>query len=202
MSLSSFVVLLHGLGATPYTLIGLEKYLNWQGYSKSYKISYPSDKLNLQNSLDHVDLELQKLINKDTDKIIIIGQSMGGVIGGLMHTKGWDVEKLITIGSPLKGASLVKQLEDTLPMSIQNALYKPMYQDLVDMLDKPLETPPHDYHCITMAWPWPFSQFDGCVYIDEGRFCDQKHTHLYWADHRLVFANPRLWWHVHQNLTN
>ncbi len=53
------------------------------------------------------------------------------------------------------------------------------------------EEPHHDYHTISMSWP--FTDFDGCVYKDETIFTEEKHTHLKWADHRTIFANPRLW---------
>ena len=74
-------------------------------------------------------------------------------------------------------------------------MYKPMYDDLILMLDNPLKEPSCNYHCITMAWP--MLDFDGCVYKEEAYFNKKYHTHLPWSDHRTIFANPRLWYHVH-----
>jgi pimeloyl-ACP methyl ester carboxylesterase len=193
----TFVLLLHGLGAHAETLLGIEKYLNWKGYKKTHKLTYLVDILPFEECLDHVSDELEKIITKN-EKIIVIGQSMGGVFGSLLHTKGWDLELLITIGSPLKGAAFVKSLKKHLPQKVQDVLHKPMYDDLITMLDNPLTEPPHDYHCFTMAWP--LTKFDGCVYIEEAHFDKEKHTHLQFADHRTIFANPRLWWHVHNRI--
>ena len=92
----------------------------------------------------------------------------------------------------MKGASLVKSLKDTIPQVIQDILHKPMYEDL----SEPMVAPSHKYHCFTMAWP--MSNFDGCVYVEEAKFEDEHHTHLPYSDHRTIFANPRLWWHVHK----
>lgn len=194
---NTFVLLLHGLGAHTESLFGIEKYLNHKGYKNTYKLSYLVDILNLTDCLEHINSELEKIIPK-TKKIIVIGQSMGGVYGSLLHTKGWNIELLITIGSPLKGAYLVKYLKKTLPTMIQNYLYKPVYDDLIMLLDNPIIEPPHDYHCFSMAWP--FSEFDGCVYIEEAYLNPKKHTHLNISDHRFIFGNPRLWNHIYNRL--
>ena len=39
---------------------------------------------------------------------------------------------------------------------------------------------------------WFYTGFDGCVYIDEAYFSEKHHTYLPFADHRTIFANPRL----------
>lgn len=194
-----FVLLLHGLGATPYTLLGVEKYLNWKGFTRTHKLSYPSWTHNLEGCVDIISNDLEETVNKN-EKIIVIGQSMGGVIGSLLHTRGWNLEMLITIGSPVKGAAIVRTLKNKLPQKVLNVIHKPMYDDLIKLLDEPIEEPPHNYHCLTMAWP--MSKFDGCVYVEEAHFDKERHTHLPFADHRTIFANPRLWWHVHDKLVN
>lgn len=192
-----FILLLHGLGGYTESFIGLEKYLDWKGFKRVYKFHYLVDLLSFEECVDHVSDELEKIVKKD-EKIIVIGQSMGGSIGSVLHTRGWNLDFLITIGSPLKGAALLKMLKKRLPNKIQDILHKPMYDDLITMIDEPLIEPPHEYHCFTMAWP--LTKFDGCVYVDEAHFDKNKHTHLPFADHRTIFANPRLWWHVHNKL--
>jgi pimeloyl-ACP methyl ester carboxylesterase len=195
MITDTFIVLLHGLGATPHTLLGVEKYLNWHGYHRTHKINYNTCKLSLEECIDTVSQKLEKVVSKD-EEIIVIGQSMGGVVGNQLHTRGWKIDLLITIGSPLKGASVVKTLKENMPQKVQDILHKPLYEDLIKLLEEPMESPPHKYHCFTMAWP--LMNFDGCVYVEEGKFEDEHHTHLPNSDHRTIFANPRLWWHVHK----
>lgn len=191
------IILLHGLGSIPLTMIGIKNYLHYQGFDTIHNLSYPVDKLKLNESVSHINDQLEKLISKN-DRIIIIGQSAGGVIGSLLHIFGWNIELLITIGSPLKGASLLRSLKNNIPESLQKILHKPMYDDLLQLLSQPISEPPHKCHCITMGWF--YTEFDGCVYAEEAYFTKDSHTHIYFADHRVVFADPRLWDTVYKRI--
>jgi len=184
------VFLLHGLGATPITLWPLEKYLNKvTGFKNTHKIYHPSiDTSSFDESLDHVDKEIQKHANKDQE-IMLIGQSMGGVIANSLHKRGWNIKYAVYIGSPLHGARLITKLESTLPTKVITVLYKKPYDFLKNKNKE--EEPLHNYHTISMGWFC--TTFDGCVYSDETMLDESKHTHLSWADHRTIFVNPRLW---------
>lgn len=185
---STPVFLLHGLGSHAWTLWPLAASLRSRGYTNCHCIEYPVDRLDLEGMVDHVDGEMQK--HADVRKpVILIGQSMGGVVANRMHTRGWKVRKAVYIGSPLHGARLLTQLERLLPTWIRNALYKKPYGIL--MAKEREQPPPHAYHTFSMGWLW--TAFDGCVYTDEATLDPKHHTHLPWADHRTVFANPRLW---------
>jgi esterase/lipase len=185
-----YIFLLHGLGATPITLWPLEQYLSHVGgYENTHRISYPVDQLNFQDSIDFVDKQMKMYATKDIDDIILIGQSMGGVVANNMHTKGWNIKKAVYIGAPLHGARLLTQLNNYLPKFITNFFHKKPYDFLMTKTKE--QIPPHDYHTISMSWPG--TDFDGCVYKDETILSPQNHTHIAWADHRTVFANWRLW---------
>ncbi len=140
---------------------------------------------------------------------------MGGVIGSLLHTRDINVVDLITIGSPLKGASILTREKDikfnvfgheltfhkawvSKILSVFIKDYTPNHNKLVEMsIQDDVKPPKHPYHCVTMSWP--FTDCDGCVFVDEGYFSEEHHTHLRLADHRTVFANVRLW-HTVKNL--
>lgn len=189
MVINTPVFLLHGLGAHPVTLWPMEQYLSFMGgFVNTYRLSYPVDELEFEDSLDYVDSEMLKYVGKDQE-VILIGQSMGGLIANSLHKKGWKIMMAVYIGSPLHGADLLNQLEAALPSKIRDVLYKKSY-DFLKSKGKE-DDPPHPYHTISMAWP--FTMFDGCVYKDETMLDERNHTHLPWADHRTVFANPRLW---------
>lgn len=182
------VFLLHGLGSHAWTLWPLMATLKSYGYAHCHCIEYPVDKLDFEGMLDYVDAEMQKYASKN-ESVILIGQSMGGLVSNNMHTRGWNVRFAIYIGSPLHGARLLTQLEGVLPTWVRNALFKKPYGIL---MSKDREShPPHPYHTFSMGWFW--TCFDGCVYRDEATLDERHHTHLAWADHRTVFANPRLW---------
>ena len=74
VSTTLFIILLHGLGAHPITMIGIEKYLNWHGYNNTINLSYPANTYNLIESIDFISAKLiEKSINCDSE-IVIIGQ--------------------------------------------------------------------------------------------------------------------------------
>lgn len=193
--MSDTVFLLHGLGPqliTGWSLEPLRLYLKYyHGFSNVHTIRYPVNSAEVDEMVDVVDAEMAKHASKD-ESVILIGQSMGGIVANRMHTKGWNVEKAIYIGSPMHGARLLGFLDAQLPAALRDVLYKKAYGFLLQK-DRD-ESPPHDCHTISMSWP--FTDFDGCVFRDETVLDEDKHTHLAWADHRTIFLNPRLWWHV------
>lgn len=193
------IILLHGLGAHPITLWPMELYLRYKGWENIHRLSYPIDTLPFDQVLDYVDRELEKVCDKK-EEIILIGQSMGGVIANNLHKKGWIVRQAIYIGSPLHGANLLNQLERILPTKIRDYLYKLPYDYLKAKAlgEYKEEEPPHSYKTISMGWG--SLDFDGCVYRQETMLNEKNHIHLKWADHRTIFANPRLWIHVERLL--
>ena len=194
------VILLHGLAPefmAGATLWPLEMYLRTVcGFENTHRVRYTTDNVEFDAMLDAVDEKIAEITNRKTP-IIVIGRSMGGLIANSLHTKGWNISYAIYIGAPLHGASLLNKLEGTLPTVVRNALYKVPYQHLMTKGRDP--EPPHDYHTISMAWP--LTEFDGCVFKNEATLDEKNHTHLAWADHRTVFLNPRLWWHVGNKLS-
>lgn len=195
MNAVSTIFLLHGLGANTLTLKPLELFLNAKGIRDTHCISYNVDTQTTDESVIQVSSIMERFVRDKHSAIILIGQSMGGVIANEIHKHGWDnIQMMITIGSPLHGARLLNTLESVLPSWIRDTLYKIPYDDLKNK--ERAEPPPHAYKTISMAWP--FLEFDGCVYKDESCFEQRHHTHLSWADHRTIFMNPRLWIIVHR----
>ena len=199
------VILLHGLGPrviTGLSLVPLELYLNHVcGYKNTHRIRYPVNTMMPREMVDDVSKTMigLGLGLGDDDEIMVIGQSMGGVVANMLHTKGWNISKAVYIGSPLNGARLLKQIESILPTFVKDMLMKPAYHYLM-IPSMRAAVPPHDFHTISMAWP--FTDFDGCVYRDEACIHADHHTHLAFADHRSVFLNPRLWSEVGKRLGN
>lgn len=191
------VFLMHGLGGRPITLLPLELYLNACGYMRTHRLTYDVDTQDLRASCEQVDRLMQEETRSKSEPVILIGQSMGGVVASEMHKYGWTNLRMVTIGSPLHGARLLPQLESVLPAWVTAALYKLPYDELKARCEgraheeTQVKPPPHPYRTISMSWP--FTTFDGCVSKDEAMFAEENHTHLPWADHRTVFANPRLW---------
>ena len=184
------IILLHGLGSRPITMLPLLLYLKyWGGYKNIHNIKYEINTLQFDEALDKLDSRLITILDKGKDKPIVIGQSMGGLMANSLHKKGWSIHKSICIGSPLHGARILNYLHERLPTFITKRLQRKSYDYLMNKERD--ECPPHECHTISMSWP--FLNFDGCVFTDETKLTDDNHTHIKWADHRTVFASPRLW---------
>lgn len=198
------VFLLHGLGSHPITMYPLERYLNQQGYENTHSISYDPDRMDIEGAVLEVDEKMMEKADKDRDEIILIGQSMGGVIANRLHHQGWKVKKAIYIGSPLHGARMVDIVRNWFPWLarlIESKAWTPLSQKSKEYQEgNGEEEPPHDYHTISMGWwhtPW-----DSRVFKDETMFNPEKHTHLYQEDHCLIFMKKRLWKLVHDLITD
>lgn len=188
------VFLLHGLGPVPMTgwsLIPLRLYLVHALGFVVHIIQYPVNTMKVDEMVDYVDREMSAICPRDTN-VAVVGQSMGGIVANRLHKKGWNIAKGVYIGSPMHGARMLNWLDARLPTVIRDALYKDPYGFLVEKGKD--EMPPHPVRTISMSWPG--TEFDGCVHRDEATMDPATHTHLPWADHRTVFANPRLWHHV------
>lgn len=190
------VFLLHGIGGHAWSLRPLCLALQAAGFARAHCLTYPVDEHDhLETLVDFVDAAMREHAAPD-ELVVLIGQSMGGVVANRMHRRGWRVQKAIYIGSPLRGAHLLRQLDAVLPRWVRKKLYKKPYGIL---LNKPEEQPPpHPYHTFSMGWFR--TTFDGCVYQGEATLEPAHHTHLCFADHRIVFANPRLWVAVKRQL--
>lgn len=205
------IILIHGLAGIAGTsfihlsLYPLKKYLEYYNHKNVYIIKYPSDYLTIENSLEYVSQEILKVTNKETE-IIIVGQSMGGVIAFNLHNLGWKIKMAISVGSPLNGARLITQIENVIKKNTPKSIYDLTVWLLKTQghieLQKEMKqkTPPHKYKTISLGWC--NSNFDGCVYKDEAIISEENNIHLCWADHRTIFLNPRLWFQIHDLIMN
>ena len=111
---------------------------------------------------------------------------------------GWNIIHSISIVSQLKGAYFVKQLKNILPQIIQDMMHKPAYDYLINIIDNPINKPNYKYNTISTSWP--LLEFDGCVYKNETQIDDENHIHIPNSDHRLIFADIRLFREVYKLL--
>ena len=176
---------------TGRSLVPLRLYLVHVLGLKVHIIQYPVNTMEVDEMVDYVDNKMLEICDRGTD-VAVVGQSMGGIVANRLHAKGWNISKGVYIGSPMHGASMLNWLDALLPTTVRDALYKKPYGFL--MAKGKDQMPPHPVHTISMAWPG--TDFDGCVWRSEATMDPEHHTHLAWADHRTVFANPRLWCNV------
>jgi len=147
------IVLLHGAGGRRWHMLSIEKFLKSKGYI-CHNISYQHSG-NLKQCIDSVNRRLTHTIRLFETPLIIIGQSLGGLIGSQLHKHGWNIRQLITIASPLRGARFIGEVEqrakkilnDSTERLLRRLLMREVYNDLRDLCQvESLEEPPHDYH--------------------------------------------------------
>ena len=197
------IVMLHGLGSHPITFLPLTVYLKIKGYTNTYAISYDPDNQSIMEAAQEVNQKLMEKLDKGQE-IILVGQSMGGVVANNLHQLGWDIKKAIYIGSPLHGARTIKSVRSWIPGTVLRVFESPAWNILEDK--KREQEPPHDYHTITMglnggsdiffkgsSGPESWKNWDGKVWKDEAMFSEDKNTHLDGEEHSLIFIKPRLW---------
>jgi hypothetical protein len=191
-----YIILLHGLGpsiAQSLSLLPIKKMLNYYELSPILCLKYNSnDNITIDESIDEIsDSLIENNINKELDELILICQSMGGVIGNNLHRVGWNVIFAVYIASPLHGARHLTYLK-----SIWPRLYSMIHRSAYSILNEKNreEIPPHPYHTITLSWA--YGSFDGCVYTDEAILEMEHNTHLNWTDHTFIWIHPRLWFCV------
>jgi len=186
MNLLITIFLIHGLGGTTHSLKPLVYYLNYIGYQNVHLISYPARTAPLNISIKYVNNEMLKIIDKKHE-IIVIGQSLGGVICHELHKHGWDIQQSITIGSPHHGSSLLTFAQSVVHDKIAKYLHRPVYDDLLVHIPT---TPNHPHYTISTSFA-PCIPFDGQVWIVETKV-GSKHIHIPFNNHWTIFLDPRL----------
>lgn len=198
------VILLHGLGEHVWKMYPLKFYLSKVGgFTNIHIIHYRVNAVPFDEALALLDGQLEEQFDKDNDKLIVVGHSMGGIMANNLHKKGWSCLKIVTIGSPLHGARYLVFHASLLPTVLVNYVKKNRrcYDYLLKKAIKKIkgEKPPHDYHNITMSLP--FTNFDGCVFVDEGKMDDENHTNFGWSYHDSIIFNPMIWSCVLNNIS-
>ena len=192
------IVLLHGLGVDWWSMKPLEVYLRYIE-RVSTRIVLPSLDYSALPSVDACADVVEAALDDGDDDLIIVGQSMGGIVGKrIAERKKKRVALLLTIASPHHGATLVRSLRRSALRTFYEWAWSSSAQHHAE-LERRLATvqrpPPCAYHTYSTEW-FVGTGFDGCVYVPETRFDERTHTHFVCGDHRFIVADVRLMRHV------
>lgn len=182
------IILLHGADGRSWGLKPIKKTLE-EKYVNVYIINYNNNGT-LDQCIDDADKQIQNIVDKNQE-IVIIGQSLGGVIGSKLHAFGWNICLLIAIASPLKGARFINTLNSKLSTIYTRFFRRVVYDDLGANVYKEFVRPPHPIYTISTSLPF-FSNFDICVFVDETKVDDDTHYHIPYSHHALVLYSSRL----------
>ena len=171
----------------------LEWYLNWYGYTNVWRPLYNADVPPVVSSTEVDSLLRIHLQDKVNQSVVFIGNSMGGLVGMEMHKFGWNIQLLITINSPLHGATLLHQIDELLPSKLVEICggNSRTYTYLRNVGARSV-VPPHPYK--TISTNLPFLPFDGMVYEREAMLDPSHHTAIPWGMHHTVVLDPRIYW--------
>ena len=188
------IVLLHGFGTGPYALWPLSWYLRWK-LGKQQAIVIPkydtSGITSMAVLLQRVSGALQAALQAAGlahARLVVVGQSLGGIAAMNLWSRGWDVRHAVSVGSPLRGARFVSTVRVHVPLAamlMRDATYT--------FLETPKEQPepPHPFHTISCGLF--HTPFDGCVHRDEATLDNARHTHERNLHHSLGWVTPQLW---------
>lgn len=109
------IILIHALFMKPFSMKSLgHKISKIDSQIKVHYFGYKSTKYS-ENVLQNLDNFIKSLNILDTDEVIFIGHSMGGLVGRLFlhYYRPINVKCLITMGTPHRGSALGKFLSKT-----------------------------------------------------------------------------------------
>lgn len=202
------IIMIHGLGGHTWSFSPLSSYLqehrvienSYCLFDEIICISYPSRELTISESTKYINDALLDIYNLDplSEELMIIGQSLGGLIGSRLHEYGWCIRLLITVCSPMRGARMINHLGSVGSML---KLGKPS-EELCKISQGEIQPYGVDlpHRVCHISTSYPLTSFDGCVFIDETHILPENHVHISYQDHRLIFLDQRLFKTIHEKI--
>lgn len=207
--MTRYILLLHGSHSHPITMRYIQHKLQKHNFTNIINPFYKSSG-SLQDSINSVnDILILKQINKINDTLVIIGHSLGGIISKELYKKGWNIELSIAIASPIRGARILKHLEQK-HNKLYNFIKTPLYDDFKSLIDQEYNNPQHPFYTISTndkLISYIFSKlniidnddgeiFDSCIYKDETIGDIDNHIHIEDANHHMLVLLPRTMKHI------
>lgn len=112
------IVLLHGLGSHGITMRFLKAYISVHSKYTTHAFSYYSITSNIDQIVSHLEDKFNSSFSY-SDDVCIIGHSLGGIIAAKLASSDQlrcKVSRIITLGSPHRGALLANKIIDNFPL--------------------------------------------------------------------------------------
>ena len=180
------VFLLHGLGERTWTMQLFVTFLHIRGWTNVYTPHWPANTCQLEDCLDALDKEMQLYANK-SQPILVVGNSMGGVMAHHLHTRNWNILVSYSIAAPLKGAQLYRHLKKILPTMIFDFFHQPGH-DYLERTEAP-PNPPHTWYTVSFNTLY---DFDGQVHLLDTLIYKRQHITMT-GFHFSLALDPAVW---------
>ena len=100
-----YVILLHGLARTSFSMSLISRFLKSEGY-EVINISYPSRKFSVGNLADFLHSKINHLVEQDDIEINFVTHSLGGIIVSqyLQKYKSNNLKRVVMLAPPINGS--------------------------------------------------------------------------------------------------
>lgn len=113
LSNATDVVLLHGLGRSPMSMLPMAWRLRWRGF-RCQRPRYPSTQLTLDGAIAHV----RQLVAALDRPVHLVGHSLGGLISAALLREGsLPIRRVVQLGAPNLGSPAADRLAGTWPVT-------------------------------------------------------------------------------------
>lgn len=164
------VIVLHGLGRTPYSMWFVSKALRRAGYDV-FDWGYLSVRGGLQEQLARVRPRLESL--RGYKKVHGVGHSLGGLmLRGLLHDSGLPLGRLVMHGTPNHGAGMINKHGW---LFSRGPLNRPIIRDLRAGSSAIAALPVPEMEIGVIAGIEAFNPFNPISWINRRTFGDEPH---------------------------
>lgn len=190
------ILLLHGLGERTFTFYLFLEYLRQLDITNVVTPHWPANTCQMPDEcVAQLESSTAGLLNK-SEPMIVIGNSMGGVLAYHLPNYGWNVQKAFYVAAPLNGTYIVKQLREWERAGSINTGYARALvgKGAVDYLSSghDLQPPNHSYWTITPRLPY-LSYTDSHILVEEGIIEDTRNVPITWSSHFALAIDGRAW---------
>lgn len=186
------VVVLHGLGRSRKSMMGMGTRLRDEGFTP-IRVDYPSTRRKLEH---HVDQVVDLVEHLGVERVSFVTHSLGGIIarGVLAHSKRTvDVHRVVMCAPPSQGASLARVLKTRLP-SVFGAVMGPTGSQLAAGVPYPPPSVPFMVIAGSRAPkglnPWIEGDDDGIVAVEETKLPGMQEHVVVESIHTFVMDHP------------
>lgn len=187
------IFLIHGFMANAtLNFFLLSRRLKNKGFRDLHTLSYSSFTMDLETATQSCYKQILDTLheNRVTEPIILLGNSIGGVIAYNLLNTDLNVRLLIMIASPIKGCRLIDGMWDSVKSTIRHLAPVPILRDLCNKEDRSIIEPSVPYYTITSSLPSD-DHYDGTIHRDDAVIDEKRNFHIPKCSHTFLAVDKR-----------